>query len=867
MDQQQEFSSVEEEIFYFGKKLQNKEEFEYFQNLLNKEQVPLSQNVNKLLFSPIKTIILDNYYEINNYEINNCKDEEFIVILPNLDQFLNLNEKLLNLKQIVNFIQNEFIKNEQKYLNYLQINTNDTFKEIKISSFLLRIIINEINIYLQNWINNNLFNFNQFILQYGNFTCFEFLPKMEGDNYLLEYLLNFYFKKEYNLCLQIGLTYLERTLGDLLLLEYVRKKEHSSDNTLQNNLQKNNCDNSCDIDNTLQNINCDNSCDNFLQNECVNYSSRELKINELLQTQEISTILNKEILFILKLFTGPLQGLNLRNLIWHGFLNNLTNEFTNFFIFLILTISKEGNVINILNLGKFIRRKLEKIIFSTNLEINLQNGNLYKHEIIPFFRKNNINLFLENNYLISKRNLQDLKLSFHYILNENNYFIGLSILFPNLEHLLRKCFTIKNKCVNRLYSAESDKVYTTFDEILHPSINNIPLKAIGGGFLNVTNNIPNKEDKNEESIWRYEDRNKLFDELGEDLILQLFDILFFKNGPRIRDKLSHGVLCPIYFNNHYKELTEHVLSIVLSLLFKFNLLFNNNLINSLENRNNESTNMEELFNFLNKISSGFNFPIFHPQTQLLKDLQNSLFNFKIFYEETIIKIFKYQNEIEITKYLFIKYKMEKGEKRSIINMENDLILILNYFNNILKIEFNYESIVYNDLLNHSNNNLLNNNNYYKELNIENCLNKLNKYSNTCLKPKYPKTFCGKVGNTNSIEFTKIIKLIDIINHCNEMFISFNEIFKEIEESVLSRKGYARQRKQFVKLSKTAIDIYYQYLTFIVMIEYFYFSEINDKTLKERNIVLRLAKCLPANLKTLSLDKIAKLNDELKNCIN
>ncbi|XP_065066528.1 endoplasmic reticulum membrane-associated RNA degradation protein-like isoform X2 [Rhopilema esculentum] len=84
------------------------------------------------------------------------------------------------------------------------------------------------------------------------------------------------------------------------------------------------------------------------------------------------------------------------------------------------------------------------------------------------------------------------------------------ILFlPQLEHALRCLFVVVNQCPGRLLTAESDVLYTTFDEMLAKDID---------------------EDK----------PNKLLTEIGRNLTEMLFDLLFFPEGPRLRDRVSHG---------------------------------------------------------------------------------------------------------------------------------------------------------------------------------------------------------------------------------------------------------------------------------------------------------------------------------------
>ncbi|XP_069866429.1 endoplasmic reticulum membrane-associated RNA degradation protein isoform X5 [Dipodomys merriami] len=83
------------------------------------------------------------------------------------------------------------------------------------------------------------------------------------------------------------------------------------------------------------------------------------------------------------------------------------------------------------------------------------------------------------------------------------------LLLTQLEMGLRRVFAAVNQCPDRLLTAESRTLYTTFDEIL--------AKHLGDGRVN---QLP------------------LF--LGEPAMEFLWDLLNHQEGPRLRDRLSHG---------------------------------------------------------------------------------------------------------------------------------------------------------------------------------------------------------------------------------------------------------------------------------------------------------------------------------------
>ena len=83
------------------------------------------------------------------------------------------------------------------------------------------------------------------------------------------------------------------------------------------------------------------------------------------------------------------------------------------------------------------------------------------------------------------------------------------LLLPQLEHGLRRLFALANNCPERVLTAENTVLFTTFDEILSPSINS-------------------------------NTRNRLHSLTGSNYITMLMDILMYPEGPRLRDRFSHG---------------------------------------------------------------------------------------------------------------------------------------------------------------------------------------------------------------------------------------------------------------------------------------------------------------------------------------
>merc|ERR1719508_500899 len=99
------------------------------------------------------------------------------------------------------------------------------------------------------------------------------------------------------------------------------------------------------------------------------------------------------------------------------------------------------------------------------------------------------------------------------------------------------------------------------------------------------------------------DKNKIQQALGEDLVLVMYDILTLPDGPRVRDKLSHGEVCFSLNSSDEKSeqdmktLSSHLLTILLILLSKKST------------KSTESKDLNESFKIYQNYKT-----LFHPST-------------------------------------------------------------------------------------------------------------------------------------------------------------------------------------------------------------------------------------------------------------
>eukprot|EP00058_Branchiostoma_floridae_P004587 XP_002590075.1 hypothetical protein BRAFLDRAFT_83345 [Branchiostoma floridae] len=104
-----------------------------------------------------------------------------------------------------------------------------------------------------------------------------------------------------------------------------------------------------------------------------------------------------------------------------------------------------------------------------------------------------------------------------------------------LEHGLRRVFAVVNNCPQRMLTAESSVLYTTFDEILSPTLQD-------------------------------GSTNHMSSELGDSYMEVLLDLLVHPEGPRVRDHASHGELD---LKNIPAVLANHVLCVCLAFCVRY----------------------------------------------------------------------------------------------------------------------------------------------------------------------------------------------------------------------------------------------------------------------------------------------------------
>ncbi|KAK3915637.1 Endoplasmic reticulum membrane-associated RNA degradation protein [Frankliniella fusca] len=150
------------------------------------------------------------------------------------------------------------------------------------------------------------------------------------------------------------------------------------------------------------------------------------------------------------------------------------------------------------------------------------------------------------------------------------------LLLPALEHTLRCVFCSVNCCPHRVLVAEQHTLYTTMDEILDQFF------------------------VNSEGV---QEKNELPSLFGKKVMEMLVDVLHNFEGPRLRDKLSHG---ECHLNQIPLVVSNHMFCVAMLVLLKL-----------------ESTKNMELENALRSVEETFS-PKFH-SISLLKSQTRTVF--------------------------------------------------------------------------------------------------------------------------------------------------------------------------------------------------------------------------------------------------
>ncbi|XP_038194866.1 endoplasmic reticulum membrane-associated RNA degradation protein isoform X2 [Arvicola amphibius] len=250
-------------------------------------------------------------------------------------------------------------------------------------------------------------------------------------------------------------------------------------------------------------------------------------LRDLLASAELAQVFGHAAMDVLKVFIGSPCGLNLRNILWHGFAapQDIPPKYCS--VMLLLTAG----------LGQLLKSYLHqtKVTLAHRPFVTLTN----LEDVIVFPGVTSEVLSAVENAMMNSAFVLKAMLPYWEMavakFKVHRFADCTMLLLSQLEAGLRRVFAAVNKCPARLLTAESTILYTTFDEIL--------AKHLNDGSI-----------------------NRLPHFLGEPAMEFLWDFLNYQEGPRIRDRLSHG---EINLREFPREAASQLLTFSLVLLLRF----------------------------------------------------------------------------------------------------------------------------------------------------------------------------------------------------------------------------------------------------------------------------------------------------------
>ncbi|KAM4865756.1 endoplasmic reticulum membrane-associated RNA degradation protein isoform 1-T1 [Thomomys bottae] len=224
-------------------------------------------------------------------------------------------------------------------------------------------------------------------------------------------------------------------------------------------------------------------------------------LRDLLASEELAQVFGHSVMDVLKVFIGSPHGLNLRNILWHGFAS--PQEIPPKYCSMLLLLMA--------GLGQLLKGFLQQTEVALVHRPFVTLTNLEDLMVFPGVTYEILSVLKE----VMTKSTFMLKIMLPYwemalVKFRSHRFADCTmLLLTQLEMGLRKVFAAINHCPDRLLTAESTALYTTFDEILS--------KHLRDGRVNQLPLL-----------------------LGEPAMEFLWDLLNHQEGPRLRDRLSHG---------------------------------------------------------------------------------------------------------------------------------------------------------------------------------------------------------------------------------------------------------------------------------------------------------------------------------------
>ncbi|RDD47468.1 Endoplasmic reticulum membrane-associated RNA degradation protein [Trichoplax sp. H2] len=240
-------------------------------------------------------------------------------------------------------------------------------------------------------------------------------------------------------------------------------------------------------------------------------------LRDLLRSSQLTELFEPTAISCFYLLIGSPQGLNLRNLTWHGFIRPKEIPKQCLTLLIVMTASLKGAL------------KDQQFVIEHLPLIDLHQMKVdYGFPVVTSQDCISLKKLFQLTSIIPRSRVQIWVTSINHFLSER-YLDCLTLLLPQFEHSLRILFAGVNHCQHRIITAENSMLFTTLTEIL-------AAKLPTGGI------------------------NCLCQELSDNYLVLLMDLLMYPEGLRLRDRISHADVVP-------ESLTKDTASVVLIAVF------------------------------------------------------------------------------------------------------------------------------------------------------------------------------------------------------------------------------------------------------------------------------------------------------------
>jgi len=240
-------------------------------------------------------------------------------------------------------------------------------------------------------------------------------------------------------------------------------------------------------------------------------------LTEVLATAEIQNVLGSEAVHMLKCIIGAPIYLNLRNIVWHGFIDpqhEFDSTYTSLMFLILTTVARDSKEHFESNEVRWQWKPLKSKAFSSTDEELCDCGlgpySFGKSDSFFQLCLSDLEPIIKGTYFIVQSRVEVVKEAFSLLL-ERKFLHGLSLLLPQFEHYLRRIYVSVHypQLPGEMLCAQSSVLFTTLDIILSHILE------------------------------EFETSNQLHTELGEPLVACLKDLFIYSNGFKIRDGIAH----------------------------------------------------------------------------------------------------------------------------------------------------------------------------------------------------------------------------------------------------------------------------------------------------------------------------------------